>query len=47
MMHNALKAKLITPYNIELISEDQYRIVMAVAGFSQDELKIESNSKNY
>lgn len=29
------------PYNIELISEDQYRIVMAVAGFTLDELDIE------
>lgn len=30
------------PYNIELISEDQYRIVMAVAGFAEDELEIET-----
>lgn len=29
------------PYNIELTGEDQYRITMAVAGFSQDELSIE------
>jgi len=29
------------PYNIELLSEDQYRIVMAVAGFTQKELEIE------
>lgn len=28
------------PYNIEKLSEDDYRIVMAVAGFSDDELNI-------
>lgn len=30
------------PYNIELISDDQYRITMAIAGFAEDELDIES-----
>ncbi len=30
------------PYNIELTGEDQYRITMAVAGFSADEIEIES-----
>jgi len=30
------------PYNIELVSDDEYRISMAVAGFSEDELNIES-----
>lgn len=30
------------PYNIELVDEDQYRISMAVAGFSEPELNIES-----
>jgi molecular chaperone IbpA len=30
------------PYNIELVADDQYRISMAVAGFSDDELNIES-----
>ncbi|AMO57441.1 heat-shock protein [Endozoicomonas montiporae] len=30
------------PYNIELLAENQYRITMAVAGFSEDELDIES-----
>jgi molecular chaperone IbpA len=30
------------PYNIELVSEDQYRIVMAVAGFERSELEIVS-----
>jgi molecular chaperone IbpA len=28
------------PYNIELVSEDEYRIVMALAGFSRDEVEI-------
>ena len=28
------------PYNIEKVGEDQYRIVMAVAGFSQNDLDI-------
>lgn len=28
------------PYNIEKLSEDAYRIVMAVAGFAEDELDI-------
>ncbi|QOL24497.1 Hsp20 family protein [Thalassotalea sp. LPB0316] len=30
------------PYNIELIAEDKYRITMAIAGFVEDELDIES-----
>jgi len=30
------------PYNIELLAEDQYRITMAVAGFTRAELDIES-----
>ncbi|ALO45981.1 Hsp20 family protein [Pseudohongiella spirulinae] len=30
------------PYNIERLDKDQYRITMAVAGFTQDELIIES-----
>lgn len=30
------------PYNIELIAEDKYRITMAIAGFSDEELDIES-----
>ncbi len=28
------------PYNIELVSEDNYRIVMALAGFNRDEIEI-------
>jgi len=30
------------PYNIELVSEDKYRITMAVAGFASSELEITS-----
>ena len=30
------------PYNIELTGENQYRITMAVAGFSADEIRIEA-----
>lgn len=29
------------PYNIELLAEDKYRITMAVAGFSRDQIAIE------
>lgn len=29
------------PYNIERLGENRYRITMAVAGFSEDEMKIE------
>ncbi len=31
------------PYNIEQIDEDSYRIELAVAGFGQDDLNIESH----
>jgi molecular chaperone IbpA len=31
------------PYNIELVSDNDYRITMAVAGFSTEELEIEVN----
>lgn len=34
------------PYNIELLAEDQYRITMAIAGFAEDELEIESKQNN-
>jgi molecular chaperone IbpA len=30
------------PYNIELVTEDKYRITMAVAGFNRSELDIET-----
>ncbi len=29
------------PYNIERLGNDEYRIAMAVAGFSQDELRVD------
>ena len=29
------------PYNIELVGEDRYRITMAVAGFTEDDLDIQ------
>jgi molecular chaperone IbpA len=29
------------PYNIERLGEDEYRITMAVAGFGQDELRVD------
>jgi len=32
------------PYNIEKADEDHYRITMAVAGFTQEDLSIESKS---
>ncbi|WP_299176932.1 Hsp20 family protein [uncultured Neptuniibacter sp.] len=32
------------PYNIELLGENNYRITMAVAGFENDELNIQSES---
>lgn len=34
------------PYNIELLADDQYRITMALAGFSEHELEIESKNSN-
>ncbi|WP_137166465.1 Hsp20 family protein [Salinimonas lutimaris] len=30
------------PYNIELLGEDKYRVSMAVAGFSKDDISIET-----
>jgi molecular chaperone IbpA len=30
------------PYNIELVTEDRYRVTMAVAGFDRSELEIET-----
>ncbi|MFT5757226.1 MAG: molecular chaperone IbpA [Alteromonadaceae bacterium] len=30
------------PFNIELLAEDQYRITMAIAGFADEELEIET-----
>ena len=34
------------PYNVELLAEDQYRITMAVAGFSEQDIDIESKNNN-
>jgi molecular chaperone IbpA len=34
------------PYNIELLDENQYRITMAVAGFSEQELDIQSQANS-
>jgi len=34
------------PYNVELLADDQYRITMAVAGFAEEELEIESKQNN-
>lgn len=31
------------PYNIEKVSEDAYRITLAVAGFTQDEIELTQN----
>jgi molecular chaperone IbpA len=32
------------PYNIELLEQDKYRISMAVAGFSEDEISVETEN---
>lgn len=32
------------PYNIELLEQDRYRITMAVAGFSEDEISVETEN---
>ena len=34
------------PYNIEVTGENQYRITMAVAGFTEDELTIETKQNH-
>ena len=34
------------PYNVELLAEDQYRITMAVAGFSEEDIDIESKDNS-
>ncbi|MGB1271504.1 MAG: Hsp20 family protein [Endozoicomonas sp.] len=36
------KASGYPPYNIELLEDNQYRITMAVAGFTEEELNIET-----
>ena len=45
LLENATRVQAIDnwpPYNIEKADEDQYRITMAVAGFSPDELNLTS-----
>jgi molecular chaperone IbpA len=37
---NAAEAPTYPPYNVELVAEDKYRIVMALAGFDRAELDI-------
>lgn len=39
-MQEATAAQTYPPYNIERTGEDSYRLTMAVAGFSQDELEM-------
>jgi molecular chaperone IbpA len=34
------------PYNIELLTENQYRITMAIAGFSEDDVDIEAKDNH-
>ncbi|MDO6487511.1 Hsp20 family protein [Colwellia sp. 6_MG-2023] len=34
------------PYNVELLAEDKYRITMAVAGFSEEDIDIESRDNS-
>jgi len=34
------------PYNVELIAEDQYRITMAIAGFSEKDVDIEAKDNH-
>lgn len=44
MMHEAQRSEAqpsYPPYNIERVTEDQYRIAMAVAGFARSELDVE------
>lgn len=41
-LDNVQEAKSYPPYNIERVSEDAYRVSIAVAGFSQGDIAIES-----
>jgi molecular chaperone IbpA len=40
LLEQRAEAPSYPPYNIELVNEDQYRIVMALAGFTRDEVEI-------
>ncbi|WP_199608937.1 Hsp20 family protein [Flocculibacter collagenilyticus] len=42
----AEKSPSYPPYNIELIEENNYRVTLAVAGFSMNELEIETHENN-
>ncbi|MBV8466421.1 MAG: Hsp20 family protein [Burkholderiales bacterium] len=47
LMDDALRADAqpsYPPYNIELVTEDQYQITMAVAGFDSSEIDVESEN---
>jgi molecular chaperone IbpA len=39
---NATEAPTYPPYNVELLAEDKYRIVMALAGFDRAELDVQT-----
>ena len=41
LMSTDAQAPSYPPYNIEKLSEDEYRITLAVAGFGEDDLNIE------
>jgi molecular chaperone IbpA len=43
---SAEKQSTYPPYNVELLAEDQYRITMAVAGFSEQDIDIESKNNS-
>jgi molecular chaperone IbpA len=43
---HAEKQSTYPPYNVELLAEDQYRITMAVAGFSEEDIDIESKNNS-
>jgi molecular chaperone IbpA len=40
MLNDAARAESWPPYNVEKTGEDQYRIAMAVAGFSDSEIQV-------
>ncbi len=42
VMSHEVQAPAYPPYNIEKTGEDAYRITVAVAGFAEDELSVES-----
>ncbi len=42
----AEKQSTYPPYNVELLAEDQYRITMAIAGFSEQDIDIESKDNS-